>query len=190
MFGQRGQGLVESLLVLSTLLVVLCSLHRTGGLRQLTLAALYESTLAVFSGRGHTSFAESVTNNTITRNSVENELLGRYSGMFTQGANTQHISTQSIGNIRLISNRSSRIRRFSYLYTGAGRANSDQAAHTNIGRSMRVWQRASIQSERIAHQAAARTGPIDSVWRRAALQFDWLGAWSDLVPQRSARTRK
>lgn len=190
MFAQRGQGLVESLLVLATLLVVLCSLDRTGGLRQLTLAALYESTLVAFSGKGHTSFAESVTKNAIIRNSVESELLGRDSGLFTRGSNTQHMSTQTVGNTQSVLTTISRIHRFSYLYTGAGRAKSNQAVHTSIGNSKRAWQRASIHSERVARQAAARTGPIDTVWRRSAPQFDWLSAWSDLVPRASDSNKK
>jgi hypothetical protein len=187
---QLGQGLIESMLLLATLLVVLCSVHRTAGLRQLTLTALYESALTVFGGKGHSSFADSITENTETQNSIENELLGRHSGLLTRGADIQHLPTQVIGRLRQFSDNVSRIRRFSYLYTGAGRANSYQDVHTNIGGSKRVWRSASLLSERVARQAALRSRPNDSVWRRPAPQFDWLSAWADLVPRSSTRTRK
>ncbi len=190
MIVQLGQGLIESLLVLATLLIVLCSINRTAGLRQLTLTALYESALTVFSGRGHSSFSDGITENAETQNSIDNELLGRHSGFFTRGADIQHLPTQAIGRHQQFPHNVSSIQRFSYLYTGAGRANSYHDVHANIGSSKRVWRSASLLSEPVARQVALRTRPIDSVWRRAAPQFDWLSAWADLVPRSSTRTRK
>ncbi len=187
---QLGQGLIESLLVLATLLVLLCSLHSTGELRYLTLIALYESTLTVFSERGLASFTESITQNANTQNSIENELLGRDSGMLTRGVNVQHMRTQRIGSFRQSPSNISSVQRFSYLYAGVGRAMSDQDVHTNIGSSKRAWRNASVQSARVARQAALKTGQIDSVWRRVSPQFDWLSAWTDLVPRPSVRTQK
>lgn len=190
MIVQLGQGLIESLLVLATLLIVLCSIHNTAGLRQLTLTAIYESALTVFSGRGHSSFSDSITENGKTEQSIDNELLGRQSGFLTRGADIQHLPTHAIGRYQQFPNTVSTIQRFSYLYTGAGRATSTQDVHANIGSSKRVWRSASLQSERVARQVALRTRPIDSVWRRAAPQFDWLSAWTELVPRSSTRTRK
>ena len=187
---QLGQGLIESLLVLAALLAVLCSMHRTGELRHLTLVALYESTLTVFRERGFSPFTESSTENADTQNSFENELLGRESGMFMRGVDVQHMPTQSLGSDRQIPSNVSSVQRFSYLYAGVGRALSDQHVHANIGSSKRAWRSASSQSALVARRAALNTDPIDSVWRRASAQFDWLGAWTDLVPRSSVRARK
>ncbi len=190
MIVQFGQGLIESLLMLGTLLILLCSIHETAGLRQLTLTALYESALTVFRQRGHSSFADSISENAETQNSIENELLGRDSGMFTRGADIQYLPTQAIGRSRQFSNKVSSVQRFSYLYTGAGRANSYQAVQSSIGNSKRAWRNASLPSERVARQAALRTRLIDSVWRRAAPQFDWLSAWTDLAFRSPSRIPK
>lgn len=187
---QLGQGLIESLLVLAALLVVLCSMHRTGELRHLSLVALYESTLTVFSERGLSSFTGSTAENANTQNSFENELLGRDSGMFTRGVDVQHMPTQSLGRYRQIESNVSSVQRFSYIYAGVGRALSDQHVHTNIGNSKRAWRSASIQSGLVARRTALNTDPIDAVWRRTSAQFDWLGAWTDLVPRSSDRSRK
>lgn len=187
---QLGQGLIESLLVLATLLVLFCSTHRTGELRHLTLIALYESTLTVFRERGSSSFTEGATQNAETRNSIENELLGRDSGMFARGVDVQHIPTQNIGRFRQIASNVSSVARITYLYAGVGRSMSDQDVHTNIGSAKRAWRSASTQSARLARRAALNTVPIDSVWRRASPQSDWLSAWTDLVPRPSVRTRK
>jgi hypothetical protein len=190
MIVQLGQGLIESLIVLVTLLLVLCSIHRTGELRHLTLAALYESALIVFSERGHSSFAGYTVGNVETRNSIENELLGRNAGLFTRGVDVQHLTTQAIGNFRKFPSNISSVRRFSYLYSDAGRATSNHSVHHNIGGSKRAWRIVSTHSERLARQAASGTAPIDSVWRRTPPQFDWLSAWNNLIPSSSARVRK
>lgn len=187
---QLGQGLIESLLVLASLLVLLCSLHRTGELRYLTLIALYESTLTVFSERGLASFSEGITQNANTQHSIENELLGRDSGMLTRGVDVQHMRTQRIGSFRQSPSTISSVQRFSYLYAGVGRAMSGQDVHTNIGSSKRAWRDASMQSARVARQAALNTEPIDSAWRRVSPQFDWLSAWTDLVPRSAVWTKK
>lgn len=190
MIVQLGQGVVESLLVLATLLLVLCSIHRTGELRQLTLAALYESALIVFSERGHASFTGYTIGNVKTQNSIENELLGRNAGLFTRGVDVQYFPTQAISSFRQVPSNISSVSRFSYLYTDAGRAKSNQSVHHNIGSSKRAWRIASTHSERLARQAATGTAPIDSVWRRTPPQFDWLSAWTDLIPSSSARVRR
>ncbi len=187
---QLGQGLFENMLVLAALLVVLCSMHRSGELRHMTLVALYESTLTVFRERGVSSFPESNTQNAYTQNSFENELLGRDSGMFTRGVDVQHVPNQRIGSSRQISSDVSSVQRFSYLYAGVGRAMSDQHVHNNIGSSKRAWRNAAIPSAHVARRAALNTEPVDSVWRRASAQFDWLGAWIDLVPRSTVRARR
>jgi hypothetical protein len=187
---QFGQGLIESLLVLATLLVLLCSTHRTGELRHLTLIALYESTLTVFRERGFSSFTQGNTQNAETRNSIENELLGRDSGMFIRGVDVQHIPTQNIGRFRQIASNISSVARISYLYAGVGRSMSEQDVHISIGSAKRTWRSASAQSARVARRAALNTRPIDSVWRRASPQFDWLSAWTDVVPRASVRAHK
>lgn len=187
---QLGQGLIESLLVLTALLGLLCGMHRTGELRFLTLIALYESTLTVFSERGSASFTESLIQNADTQQSVENELLGRDSGIFTRGVDVQHMPSQRIGSFRRSPGNVSSVQRFSYLYAGVGRALSDRDVHANIGSSNRTWRNASTQSARLARQTALKTGPIDSVWRRVSPQFDWLSAWTDLVPRSSVRTQQ
>lgn len=190
MIVQLGQGLIETLLVLATLLLVLCSIHRTGELRHLTLAALYESALIVFSERGHSSFTGYTIVNVETQNSIENELLGRNAGLFTRGVDVQHLPTQAIGRFRQFPSNISSVRRFSYLYSDAGRGKSNQSVHHNIGSSKRAWRIASTHSARLARQAATGTASIDTVWRRTPPQFDWLSVWTDLIPSSSARVRR
>ena len=184
---QAGQGFVESLLLLGALVALLFSLHFTATLRQLTLVALQESTLAVFIGRTDARVAESPITGPHHQRDTENELLGSSSGRFLRATDSQRLPATSVGQSYLGRKIATAVQRHSYLYTGDGRSRSSQSIHVNIGSSNSFWQRSVQESRRLAAQVITRTQYIDAVWRRPRPQLDWLGAWGDLAPRNSVR---
>lgn len=184
---QAGQGFVESLLLLGALVALLFGLHFTATLRQLTLVALQESTLAVFIGRTDARVAESPIAGPHHQLERENELLGSSSGKFLRATDTQRLPATSVSQFHLAPKIITTVQRHSYLYTGDGRSRSSQSIHVNIGNSNTFWQRSAQQSRRLAAQVITRTQYIDAVWRRPRPQLDWLSAWGDLAPRNSVR---
>jgi hypothetical protein len=184
---QAGQGFVESLLLLGALVALLFGLHFTASLRQLTLVALQESTLAVFIGRADKTVAESPIESPHHQRDTENELLGSSSGRFVRATDSRRLPATSAGQFYLSPKIPTALHRHSYLYTGDGRSRSNQSIHVRVGSSNTFWQRSAQHSRRLAAQVITRTQHIDAVWRRARLQLDWLGAWGDLAPRNSGR---
>jgi hypothetical protein len=179
---QSGQGLTEAVLAIGALGLLVCCLHKTASLRQLTLGALQESTLLVFMGEGRISTESDEERAIGNRKGVENELLGGLSGMLHRATSTKtlgHLPLELLlGNGRIVSE----IHRLSYTYLGTGQAKSSQSAHTNIANSRHFWGSVVGPSQRIAMQTASRTVPIDAVWRRGKPKSNWLDGWSDVVP--------
>jgi hypothetical protein len=182
---QAGQGFVESLLLLGALVALLFGLHFSATLRQLTLVALQESTLAVFIGRTDARVAESPIAGSHHQRDTENELLGSSSGRFLRATDSQRLPATSVGQFYLGRKIATAVQRHSYIYAGDGRSLSSQSIHVNIGNSHTFWQSVVVQSRRLAEQVITRTKYIDAVWRRARPQLDWLGAWRDLTPRYS-----
>ena len=179
---QHGQGLAEAVLLLGILGSVLYGLHWTGSLRQLTLRALQESTLLVFRGVGTISKDQQEDKTLAQQHRVENELLSERSGTFFSAESTQELGRFALGRPLGKEGIVRRVHRVSYAYLGAGQARSSRSAQSNIGRSKHFWRAVADGSHRIAKQTAARTVPIDAVWRRARPSIDWLSGWSELVP--------
>jgi len=184
---QVGQGFVESLLLLGALIALLFGLHFTVTLRQLTLLALQESTLAVFIGPTDVRVAETPIAGPHHQRDRENELLGSGSGRFLRATDLRRLPATSFSQFHLGPTIATAVQRHSYLYTGNGRSRSRQSIHVQIGNSTTFWQRSAQQSRRLAAQVMTRTQHIDAVWRRPRPQLDWLGAWGDLAPRNSVR---
>ena len=182
---QAGQGFIESLLLLGALIALLFGIHFTATLRQLTLVALQESTLAVFVGRTDARVAESPIAGAHHQRDTENELLGPSSGTFLRATDIRRLPSSSVGQLHLVPKITTAVQRHSYIYTGDGRSLSSQSIHANIGNSHTFWRSSVLQSRRLAEQVITRTKYIDAVWRRARPQLDWLGAWGDLTPRSS-----
>ena len=183
---QGGQGLLESLLVLGALVALLFGLHSTATLRQFTLVALQESTLAVFIGRSDTRVVHSPIADANHQRDTENELLGINSGTFLRATDIRRTPATSVGQFYLSPKITTAVQRHSYLSSCDGRSRSSQSIHLNIGNSNTFWRKSAVGSLGLARQVIARTKYIDAAWRRARPQLDWLGAWKDLVPRSSA----
>ena len=181
---QCGQGLMESILVLGALVALLFGLHSTATLRQFTLVALQESTLAVFIGRSDTRVVDSPISDANPQRDTENELLGVSSGRFLRATDIRRTPATSVGQFYLSPKITTAVQRHSYLYSGDGRSRSSQSIHLNIGNSKKFWRNSTEGSLGLARQVIARTRHIDAAWRRARPQLDWLGAWKDLVPRK------
>lgn len=68
------------------------------------------------------------------------------------------------------------------ILAGAGHAGSDSAAQSRMAASRLAWSDDATRSVRAGRAAAAVLLPLDAGWQRAAPDFDWLSAWSGLVP--------
>jgi hypothetical protein len=183
---QGGQGFMESLLVLGALVALLFGLHSSATLRQFTLVALQESTLAVFIGRSDTRVVDSSIADVNHQRDTENELLGVGSGTFLRATDIRRTPATSVGQFYLSPKIKTAVHRHSYLYSGDGRSRSSQSIHLNIGNSKTFWRNSAEGSVGLAKQVIERTKYIDAAWRRARPQLDWLGAWKDLVPRKPA----
>ncbi len=181
---QGGQGLTESLLVLGALVALLFGLHSSATLRQFTLVALQESTLAVFIGRSDAKVVDSSIADVNHQRDTENELLGVSSGTFLRATDIRRTPATSVGQFYLSRKIKTAVQRHSYLYSGDGRSRSSQSIHLNIGNSTTFWRNSADGSLGLAKQVIERTKYIDAAWRRARPQLDWLGAWKDLVPRK------
>jgi hypothetical protein len=181
---QGGQGLTESLLVLGALVALLFGLHSSATLRQFTLVALQESTLAVFIGRSDAKVVDSSIADVNHQRDTENELLGVSSGTFLRATDIRRTPATSVGQFYLSPEITTAVQRHSYLYSGDGRSRSSQSIHLNIGNSTTFWRNSADGSLGLAKQVIERTKYIDAAWRRARPQLDWLGAWKDLVPRK------
>jgi hypothetical protein len=182
---QSGQGLTEAVLVIGAMGLLVCCLHRTATLRQLTLGALQESTLLVFMGEGRISTETHEERSMGNRKGVENELLGGLSGMLHRASSTKALGHLPLDTLLGKGRTLSEVHRASYTYLGTGQAQSSQSAHTNIANSKHFWGAVAGHSQRIATQTASRTIPIDVVWRRGKPKNNWLDGWSDVVPPAS-----
>jgi hypothetical protein len=68
------------------------------------------------------------------------------------------------------------------ILPGAGHAGSDAAAQSRMASSGLAWSTNARQSVSAGRAAAAVLQPLDAGWNRPAPDFDWLSAWSGLVP--------
>jgi hypothetical protein len=170
--------------VLGALVALLFGLHSSATLRQFTLVALQESTLAVFIGRSDAKVVDSSIADVNHQRDTENELLGVSSGTFLRATDIRRTPATSVGQFYLSPEITTAVQRHSYLYSGDGRSRSSQSIHLNIGNSKTFWRNSADGSRGLAKQVIERTKYIDAAWRRARPQLDWLAAWKDLVPRK------
>jgi hypothetical protein len=75
-----------------------------------------------------------------------------------------------------------RIARRTYVASGAGHAHGDADAQRRIGRAPESWRRAADGSLGQARRLNPLVDRMDGPWRRPRLSPDWLSAWQDVVP--------
>lgn len=68
------------------------------------------------------------------------------------------------------------------ILTGVGHADGDAAAQSKMASSRLAWSGNASQSVSAGRAAASVLQPLEAGWPRPAPDFDWLSAWSGLVP--------
>jgi hypothetical protein len=81
------------------------------------------------------------------------------------------------------------VQRHISLLAEAGHAVSDEHTQQRIGSSNTAWRQAIQLSHHAGQRVAAALDGIDRAWGRAAPQFDWLMPWSDLVAHERLQQR-
>lgn len=111
---------------------------------------------------------------------LRTELLHDYPGIVSGEVSTEPRLSTAARNFSL-PGRGVLSSRFAIL-AGAGHADSDPDAQARIDASPHAWGRAAQATARAGKRVESATGRVDAAWNRPLPQYDWLSAWSGLVP--------
>jgi hypothetical protein len=184
---QRGQAVVEALLMLPLLALLPRAVSWIGGLqfsaqemaqasRKAAMAAALGQPMqdsGIVAARGLSGAARPLAGVAPPR------LAALQDAWF--GAGLQLLSAEA-GTARQGGREPLRIARRTYVASGAGHARGDADAQRRIGQASESWRRAADGSLGQARRLKPLVDRMDGPWRRPRLSLDWLSAWQDVVP--------
>lgn len=186
-FRQRGQALVEALLMLPLLMLAFLAVGWVGKLqlaaqemaqasRRAAMASAAGAPLARSNGfGGQAGRSQSMPGATASGNA------GLQAEWF--GADLQLLAvTAQTALPGSVHRDAARIARRTSVAAGAGYAHGDDDAQRRIGAAPTAWRRAADRSLPLARSIGGKVGRVDAPWGRPAITTDWLSSWADLVP--------
>jgi len=184
---QRGQALVEALLMLPLLTMAFLAVAWVGKLqfaaqemaqasRRAVMASAAGAPLARPIGAGAQSGrSQSMPGAAASGNAgLQAEWFGADLQLLAVTAGTA-LSGSALWNAARIARRTS-------VAAGAGYAHGDDDAQRRIGAAPTAWRRAADRSLPLARSIGGGVGRVDAPWGRPAITTDWLSSWADLVP--------
>ncbi|CAB5516942.1 hypothetical protein LMG26857_06024 [Achromobacter anxifer] len=186
---QKGQAVVEALLMLPLLVLLLCAVPWIGGLQftaQEMEQASRKAVMASALGRPLQdlrtatnmklwSGAESLPGVAAPRISVlQDEWFGAGLSLLSVTASTERRDRDASAWLR--------IARRTHVASGAGYAHGDADIQRRIGRAPTSWRNAEGASLSQARRMKPVIDRMDGAWGRPGLSLDWLSAWADVVP--------
>ena len=185
---QRGQALIESVLLLSLLTLLL---HAALGLGRAQLAAMQlgdaSRQAAMATARGQAMSLHDARNGVVLRGTAQVARGGSAS------AASQSLRNDWLGEARLVQVRADttvampspfsglRVSRQVQVLSGAGHARDDADAQRRVGAASLSWRRVSQVSQQRARAMVQLLETAESPWGRPAFSLDWLAAWHDVA---------
>lgn len=193
---QRGQALVEALLIVPMLIVAFLAVAWIGKLqfsaqemaqlsRRAVMAAASGAPVASpQTGASVAGRAQAMAGGMASANAaLQNEWFGAELRLMSVSAQTAVAGTARWD--------AARIQRRTSVATGAGHADGDDDARRRVGAAPTSWGRAANRSLSLARSVGGAVGRVDAPWGRPAISTDWLSPWADLVPaDRVGKRRK
>lgn len=192
---QRGQAIVEALLMLPLMAALVWAVSWVGGLQFSAQQLLQASRKTVMSGAMGQAVEPPQSMAAVGLRQRVRELPGIVPPNLSVlqrewfGAGLSLLSVY-VRSRPLKEGRTPFIARHAHVAIGAGHAHGDVDTHRRIGNAPTAWRQVERASLAQARRVGAATRRMESPWGRAALQTDWLSAWADVVPPERLGTRK
>ncbi|MGE8656931.1 MAG: TadE/TadG family type IV pilus assembly protein [Achromobacter sp.] len=174
--GQRGQAMVEALVLLPVLILMLLAIAWTGKVQYRALTLIQSSRRVAMSiAMGVPAGARDTA-----RLQVTDDAAGAgawWWGPVRRVSATSRADVTGVaawGGVRLA-------RRLS-VAADAGNARDERDTQRRIGASAAAWGRVAADARILARAIAPAIAAVDVPWRRPALSLDWLSSWADVVP--------
>lgn len=187
---QRGQALVESLLMLPVLMLAFLAVAWVGKLQFAAQEMAQASRKAAMSAAAGAPVASPQTRAALAGH--DRALPGVAASAASGNARLQ---AEWFGaDLRLVSViaqasltgtgpwDAARIQRRTSVAVGAGHAYGDDDARRRIGAAPTAWGRAANHSLSLARSVGGLASRVDAPWRRPSISQDWLSPWADVVP--------
>lgn len=182
--GQRGQAMVEALLLLPVLILMLLAIAWLGRTRFTALTLLQASRTAAMSiARGARVEIRDVPGGGRLQVVADSDGDGDAWQDQWWAADARRVSATSQADISGGAGWSDvRLTRRIIVAAGAGSARDEGEAQRRIGAAMTPWSRAAVHSEALARVVVPAVDAVDAPWRRSSLSLDWLSSWADVAP--------
>lgn len=181
---QRGQALVEALVLLPVLILSFMAVAWLGQLlftaQEAAVASRSAAMVAAVGGgvparSGSFVLARSSVDAGVPRLApLQAEWLGAEARRVSV---TAHADMAGVGPWGAV-----RIERRTRVAAGAGNAEGDDDVRRRIGAAEISWTRTAERSLSLARDIRGQGMVVDSPWGRPALSLDWLSSWADVVP--------
>ncbi|MFJ3463316.1 TadE/TadG family type IV pilus assembly protein [Achromobacter spanius] len=185
---ERGQAVVEALLMLPLMAVLLWAVSDIGAMqfsaqrttqagRQAVMAAALGqpvATLRAPQGMDLAGTAQRWPGSVVAGASLQDE----WFGAAMQLLSVQTLTLPRPGNAMF----ALPISRHLSVAGGAGYAHSDADAQRRVGTSATGWLQASRTSRAEAGRMQRQVGKVEAPWGRPTMSLDWLSAWGDVLP--------
>lgn len=182
---QRGQALVEALVLLPLLILSCMAVAWLGQLLFIAQAAGVASRSAAMvaaAGGGIPARSGALV---LARSSVDAEdsrlapRLAEWLGAdVRQVSVTAHAEVAGAGLWGAL-----RIERRTRVAAGAGNADGDEDVSRRIGAAAISWAQTAQRSLSLAREISGQVMVADRPWSRPALSQDWLSSWADVAPE-------
>lgn len=194
---QRGQAVVEALLMLPPLVLLLWAVPWIGGLQFAAQEMAQASRKAVMAGAlgqpmqglhaaggmelsGGASPLLGIAPPQVA--ALQDEWFGEGLQLLSATVSTTRRDRDNAAWLR--------IARRTHVASGAGYAHGDADAQRRIGRAPTAWRGAESASLAQARRLKSVVDRLDGPWRRPGLSLDWLSEWADVVPADRLALRK
>lgn len=184
---QRGQALVEALLMLPLLMLAFLAVAWVGKLQFAAQEMAQASRKAAMSAAAGAPVASRLARAALV--GYDRALPGAIASGNARlqaewfGADLRLVSVTA--QARLSGARpweAAQIQRRTSVAVGAGHAYGDDDTRRRIGSAPTAWGRAADHSLSLARSVGGLAARVDAPWRRRAISLDWLSPWADVVP--------
>jgi hypothetical protein len=178
---QNGQALIESVLMMMTLIALLFAIQLTGQLRSQSIDLLGESSFQTFMLTQKKLTSESWA---IGTQAIQKDRLGPYpvaDRMLDKVFSKQLLDVHQ-GGLVGVKSAKGRLHRSSYLLINAGESDSALEMQRRIEHSKEAWTHATRISQRSLGTLRDPLGRVDAPWARERLSTDWLRRWAEVKP--------
>lgn len=177
--GQRGQAMVEALLLLPVLALVWLGIAWLGKAQYTALTLIQASRQAAMStAMGRPLDPTDRTRVEVTAAAGADGWRDEWSG---EDARRVWATSQAVVNGSAAWGGILLARRVG-VAAGAGNARNEQDAQRRIGLSARFWGQVAADSISQVQALAPAIQAVDRPWRRPPPSEDWLSAWADVLP--------